>query len=171
MKLNSSPPIAACMHQWTRSALVQVMACCLFGIKPLPEPMLAYCQLHSWEQISVKFESELRNFHWRKCLWNYYLPKWRPFCPRGDELIAVHIWIQADKVNESVENMHWHTWVWHQCLMMTIWVQSITMGGALSASVAGCNINRADSRLAPSQWEMALESNVSTIRRQWGQII
>ena len=27
------------------SALVQVMACRLFGAKPLPEPMLAYCQL------------------------------------------------------------------------------------------------------------------------------
>ena len=25
--------------------LVQVMACRLFGAKPLPEPMLAYCQL------------------------------------------------------------------------------------------------------------------------------
>ena len=26
--------------------------------KPLSVPMLAYCQLDSWEQISVKFESE-----------------------------------------------------------------------------------------------------------------
>ena len=30
------------------------MACRLLGTKPLPEPMLAYCQLASWEQISVK---------------------------------------------------------------------------------------------------------------------
>ena len=28
------------------------MACRLFGAKPLPEPMLAYCWLDSWEQIS-----------------------------------------------------------------------------------------------------------------------
>ena len=34
------------------------MACRLFGAKPLPEPVLAYCQLDSCEQISVKFESE-----------------------------------------------------------------------------------------------------------------
>ena len=34
------------------------MACRLFGAKPLPEPMLAYCQLDHWEQISVKFELE-----------------------------------------------------------------------------------------------------------------
>ena len=38
------------------SSLVQVIACHLFGAKPLPEPMLAYCQVDSWEQISVKFE-------------------------------------------------------------------------------------------------------------------
>ena len=58
----SSPPSAAYMRQWTRSELVQVMACRLFGAKPLPEPMLAFCQLDSWEHISVKFEWEFYNF-------------------------------------------------------------------------------------------------------------
>ena len=43
--LNSSPPSTTYMRQWTGSALVQVMACRLFGAKPLPEPMLIYCQL------------------------------------------------------------------------------------------------------------------------------
>ena len=66
------------MYRWTGSALVQVTAWHR-GAKPLPEPMLAYCQLDSWEQISVKFESEYYHFHWRKCFWNCYLPKWRPF--------------------------------------------------------------------------------------------
>ena len=28
----------------------------LFDAKPLPEPMLAYCQLDTWERISLKFE-------------------------------------------------------------------------------------------------------------------
>ena len=60
--LNSSPASAASMHQWTRPALVQVMACCLFGAKPLPELMLAFCQLDSWEQISVKFKSKPFSF-------------------------------------------------------------------------------------------------------------
>ena len=31
----------------------------LFGAKPLPEPLLDYCQLDSWVQVSLKFE---RNF-------------------------------------------------------------------------------------------------------------
>ena len=39
------------------------LGCHLVGTKPLPEPMLAYCQLDSWEHISVKFESEFCHFH------------------------------------------------------------------------------------------------------------
>ena len=31
------------------------MACRLFAAKPLPEPMMAYRQLDSWEQISANF--------------------------------------------------------------------------------------------------------------------
>ena len=54
--LNSSPPGAAYMRQWTGSALFQVMACRLFCIEPLPEPMLVCSQLDSCEQISVKFD-------------------------------------------------------------------------------------------------------------------
>ena len=43
--INSSFPSVAYMRQWTGSPLAQVLACRLFGDKPLPEPMLAYCQL------------------------------------------------------------------------------------------------------------------------------
>ena len=39
------------------------MAYRLFGAKPLPEPMLAYGQLDTWEHISVKFDSEFYNFY------------------------------------------------------------------------------------------------------------
>ena len=41
--INSCTPSATYMCRWTRSALVQIMACCLFGTKPLSEPMLEYC--------------------------------------------------------------------------------------------------------------------------------
>ena len=43
---NSSPPSAAYMRQLPRSELVQVMACRLFGAKPLSKPMLDHYQLH-----------------------------------------------------------------------------------------------------------------------------
>ena len=38
------------MHQWIVSALVQIMACRLFGTKPLSKPMLGYCHLDPFEQ-------------------------------------------------------------------------------------------------------------------------
>ena len=50
-------PSAAYMRQWIGSVLFQIKACRLFRAKPLPEPMLFYCQLDTWEQISVKFKS------------------------------------------------------------------------------------------------------------------
>ena len=37
LNINTSPPSTTYMHQWTESALVQVMACRLFGTKPLPK--------------------------------------------------------------------------------------------------------------------------------------
>ena len=68
------------MRHWTGSSLVHVMACCLFGAKPLPEPMMAYCQFDSWKQISVNFISELRHFLWQICTWECRLQKQRPSC-------------------------------------------------------------------------------------------
>ena len=51
---NSSLPSATYIRQWIWSALVQIMACRLFGAKPLSKPMLGYCHLHTKEQTSVK---------------------------------------------------------------------------------------------------------------------
>ena len=45
------------------------MVCRLVGAKPLSEPMLEYCYLDPWEQTSVKFWSEFKHFHSRKCIW------------------------------------------------------------------------------------------------------
>ena len=82
-RVNSSPPSATYMRQWAGSALVRVMAWRRTGAKPLPEPMLAYCELDSWEQISVKIESEFYRFHSRKCIWNCRLPKVAAILFRG----------------------------------------------------------------------------------------
>ena len=53
--VNSSPRSVAYMRHLIGSALVQIMACRLFGAKPLSKPMLEDCQLDPWEQTSVKF--------------------------------------------------------------------------------------------------------------------
>ena len=67
--LNSSPPSAAYRCQWIMSALIQIMACRLFGAKPLPKPTLGYCQLEPYEQTSVTCLSKYKNFNSRKCFW------------------------------------------------------------------------------------------------------
>ena len=41
--INSWRPSDAYMCHQTRPSLVQIMACCLVGAKPLSEPMLGYC--------------------------------------------------------------------------------------------------------------------------------
>ena len=84
--INSSPPSASYMCQWTGSSLVQVMAGRLIGAKPLSKPILGYCQLDPLQQISIKFDSIYKTFHSRKCIWKYHLPKWQPFSPKGDKL-------------------------------------------------------------------------------------
>ena len=56
--VDSSKPSDANIRQKTTSPFVQIMACCLFGDKPLSEEMMDYHQLDPWEQISVKFESK-----------------------------------------------------------------------------------------------------------------
>ena len=50
------------MRQWTQQTLLHVMACRLCDAKPLPRPMLTYCQLDPWEPTSVKFESKYEAF-------------------------------------------------------------------------------------------------------------
>ena len=50
-------------------SLVQLMACRLFGAKPLSETMLYCCQWNPYEQTSVKLFSKFKHFHWRKRIW------------------------------------------------------------------------------------------------------
>ena len=67
--VNSFPPSAAYMRHWMRWALVPVMACRLFGAKPLPEPMLVFfvnCTLGSTLQWNSN--QKHRIFHSRTCV-------------------------------------------------------------------------------------------------------
>ena len=66
---NSLRPTDAYLRHQPMSSLVQIMACHLFGTKPLSQPILYYCQLDPKEQTSVKLHSKFRHFHSRKCIW------------------------------------------------------------------------------------------------------
>ena len=60
--VNSSSTNASYMRQWIGPAFVQIMACRLFGAKPLSKPMLGYCLLDIQEQTSVTFKSKDNRF-------------------------------------------------------------------------------------------------------------
>ena len=71
----------AYMRWESMPTLVQIMACRLFGAKPLSEPMLTYCRLGPQEKISINFLSEkifihalFDYFHPLKCIWISCLP-------------------------------------------------------------------------------------------------
>ena len=97
LSINSSPS-AAYMLRWTRSALVQIMACRLIGAKPLPEPTLTYCQLDPKEQTSVKFESRYGNFIPKNAFQNVV-------CEMADNLSRER-WVTDIWYNQHITNMH-----------------------------------------------------------------
>ena len=55
-----------CMHQWTGSSLVHVMNWHLSSAKPLPEPILIFCQLGPWHQEQTSMELKYSNYHSQK---------------------------------------------------------------------------------------------------------
>ena len=70
------------------------MACHLFRIKSLSEPMLPFCQLDPKEYISLKFYLEFKSFNSRKCTWTCRLPKWPPSCVASIcKCVASLVWV------------------------------------------------------------------------------
>ena len=67
--IKSSPPTAAYMRQWIGSALVQIMACRLFGAKPLSKPMLFFV---NWT-LRNKLQWNSNQNTKRKCIWRHRL--------------------------------------------------------------------------------------------------
>ena len=85
--INSLRLSDAYMRQQTKPPLVQIVACHLFSAKPLPEPVMTYCQLDPWEQSSVKFLLKLRHFHWQNCIWKCWLPSCHSL-----NVLTVEVW-------------------------------------------------------------------------------
>ena len=91
--VNSSPPSATYMSvNWVIIGSCNDLSPVRSVSSHLSEPMLAYCQLDSWEQISVKFEAEFYYFHSGKLNSKCRLPEWWPL-DRGGELNGIMIGI------------------------------------------------------------------------------
>ena len=82
-QLNSSLP-AAYIRQWTGSALVQIMACRLFGAKPLSKPINTV--LLSIGPLGTNFSEiliKIQNVSFTKIHLKMPSAKWRPFVNQG----------------------------------------------------------------------------------------
>ena len=87
------------------SALVQTMACCLHGAKPLSEPVLDNYQLNPQEQYSVKFNENTNFFYSRKAFDNI-ICEMATIVSRvwggGDEFIATIIFTIVSYYNSNI---------------------------------------------------------------------
>ena len=101
--------------------LLQIMACRLFGAKPLSKPMLPYCQLDPTEHISMEFYSKV--FIQGNALENVVCemaailpwPQWQyttdHICGCLHNLLSQHLLSgppQSNKINSS--RIYWNLW-------------------------------------------------------------
>ena len=98
------------MRQWQRSAFVQIIACRLFGTKPLSKPLLGYCQLDP----SLEFQSKCKTFHSWKCIWKHRLRNGRQFV-QGPYAVTtwlinswyhIHQWCDRNMVRTSKRHLY-----------------------------------------------------------------
>ena len=132
--INSSSSSASYLHQWTGSAAVQVMACHLFNAKPLPEPMLPFCQLDLLKT-SVKFESKYKTFHSWKWIWKCHLGNGRRFSPvnsphkgqwRGALMFSlICTWINGWVNNHEAGDLRRHHAHYEAIVMSRRWVRNL----------------------------------------------
>ena len=85
LRVNSPPPSATYMHQWTGSVLARIMACCLVGAKPLSAPMLEHYQFDPWNKIQLNINQNSYIFI-EENIFEQVVCEMGVFCPEGDEL-------------------------------------------------------------------------------------
>ena len=78
--LTHLPVVLHIMRGWKKSALVHVMACSLFGAKPLPEPMLIESLGTNFSEIWIK----TWNFSLMKMHLKMLSVKWQSFFVQGE---------------------------------------------------------------------------------------
>ena len=82
--LTHLPYSATYMRKWIGSALFQIIACRLFGAKPLYKLIILVIR-----PLGLTFSElliEIQNFSFTKMHLKISSAKWRPFCPGEDEL-------------------------------------------------------------------------------------
>ena len=136
--VNSSPPSATYMCQWIASSLVQIMACRLFSAKPLPEPMMTYCQLEPSNKLQWNWDQNTKLFIHKNTFENF-ICEMAAILSRGrwvnmhlDSITAMTVTYQMSKWLEG-HDMQTHSLepLWH----FTVTVCLTTWSGILCLEV------------------------------------
>ena len=101
------------------SSLVRVMACRLFGAKPLPKPMFTFCQMVS-RTFLMTFPSKFESFHAIKSIWKCRLQNVGHFVLSSMEgLYLNRISIRLTMIFGKVSGLPVLDWLWrlpdHYC--------------------------------------------------------
>ena len=82
-------------HQWTGPSLIQVIPCHMCSTKPMPEPVVNYCQLHHQGETLKTFEQNQNvNIYITKCIWIGHLQKCWPFCSDFILCDVIMVWTE-----------------------------------------------------------------------------
>ena len=86
-KINTLRHGDAYLRRWTGLSLVQIMACCLFGAKPLPETKLEYCPFNPQVQKNTMEFQTRQNVYFLsiKLIWNVV-------CQNGSHFVHASVW-------------------------------------------------------------------------------
>ena len=127
------------MHQYNIPTLLQIMACRLFGAKPLSESMLSCCQIDTKEHVSVKFYLRFKSFHSGKCAWRS--GKWWPCYLGLNELIGMGILSTWQLLGQPVTKItsQWH---FHFSVDPYHWPNIVTVITIQACIQSNCSTNR-----------------------------
>ena len=84
-------------HWASSSTLVQIMAWCLFGTMPLPEPMMTYWQWYFQKTNFSEILSNLPKFSYKKMHLEISSGKCRPFCSGLSDEMSIWTVVTPDQ--------------------------------------------------------------------------
>ena len=92
------------VYYWTRPSLVRVMACRLFGIKPLPQTTLTHCKSEASKHFPGKFHAQMKHFRSAKYISNYiWFVQRQPF----NSVLDVSTWTKMKQhMNMNYHNLY-----------------------------------------------------------------
>ena len=116
--ISSSPPSATDMHQWIGSALVQIMACRLFGAKPLSKPMLIFLSIRPLEANFSDFFYQNTELSIHKNAFEYNVCEMAAILSRGMSEMTHLAAIQMKSFHDTLHSYLWryisdkNTWIY-----------------------------------------------------------